>query len=55
MKAVLNFLNDDRGVDLIEYALLAALIGVAAMGALTTLEDGISAKFGAINTAISTP
>ena len=49
-KALANFWTDDRGVDLIEYALLAGLIGVVAVTAITS----IGSKVGSIYTAIET-
>ena len=50
MKALMNFVNDDRGVDLIEYALLAGLIGVVAVTAI----GAIGTKVGSIYTQIQT-
>jgi pilus assembly protein Flp/PilA len=48
---ITRFITDDRGADLIEYALLTGLIALAAVGALgtvgtslTTLFDKIKAK-----------
>ena len=49
-KALASFWIDDRGVDLIEYALLAGLIGVVAVTAITA----IGTKVGTIYTAIET-
>jgi pilus assembly protein Flp/PilA len=37
--------NEESGQDLIEYALLAALIALAAIAAMTQLGFGINAKF----------
>lgn len=44
--------NSQKGVTMIEYALIAALIAVAAVGALTLLGGDLKAKFEAISTAI---
>jgi pilus assembly protein Flp/PilA len=48
-KAFTTFVNDDRGVDLIEYALLAGLIGVAAITAVTGIGTQVSRILGAVN------
>ncbi len=50
--AVLNVLASKRGAAMVEYALLAALIAVVAIGTLTTLGTTISGKFTSISTAI---
>lgn len=46
-----NFVKDESGQDLAEYALLLALIALLAVGAIGVLSDGINAKF---NEAAST-
>lgn len=43
-----NLLKDETGATAIEYGLLAALISVAAMGAMTTLGTGLSDIFGGV-------
>jgi pilus assembly protein Flp/PilA len=45
---ITRFVTDDRGADLIEYALLAGLISLAAVATLTTLGTSISGLFGRI-------
>ena len=40
-KSIAEFLKDDRGATAIEYGLLAALLGVALIGAFTALGDTI--------------
>jgi pilus assembly protein Flp/PilA len=52
-KALTNFVNDEQGVDLIEYALLAGLIGVAAITAVTGIGSQISRIMGAVNTKLT--
>ena len=47
-----EFLRNTEGQDLIEYALLAATIGLGVVGAMTTLRNAISTEFGAIGTSI---
>ena len=49
---MMNFLRDENGVTAIEYGLIAALIAVAIMVALTTLGTGLSTNFGEIATNI---
>jgi pilus assembly protein Flp/PilA len=45
MLRVRNFLSDESGVTAIEYALIAALIAVAIIGAVTTVGTNISTEF----------
>ncbi|NDF70467.1 MAG: Flp family type IVb pilin [Betaproteobacteria bacterium] len=45
-------LSKQAGVTMIEYALIAALVGVAAIVALTTLGTDIKNKFTAIGTSV---
>lgn len=54
MKNLLNNLMcDESGQDLIEYALVAGLIGVATVAAMSGLAGKISTSFGNIGTAIT--
>jgi pilus assembly protein Flp/PilA len=48
-----NLLNDESGQDLIEYALVAAVIGLGATAAMTTLATTISTTFGSIGTKLT--
>ncbi len=51
-----NFLrqtNHQKGVTMIEYALIAAVVAVALLGTLTALEGGIDAAFQKVITALS--
>ncbi|MBK5915465.1 Flp family type IVb pilin [Rhodocyclus purpureus] len=43
-----------KGVTMIEYALIAALVGVAAVTALVALGGNISDKFEAVSTELTT-
>jgi pilus assembly protein Flp/PilA len=45
-------LSKQAGVTMIEYALIAALVGVAAIASLTTLGTDIKAKFNSIGSSI---
>ena len=44
--------SDERGVTAMEYGLIAALIAVVIITALTTIGTSLSAKFQAIATAL---
>ncbi len=46
-------LQDERGQDLVEYALIVALIALAATAAITTVGTDISAIFARIHTALT--
>ena len=47
-----NLLSDESGQDLIEYALIAALIAVAAIAAMKGLTNKISNEFNAIGNSL---
>jgi pilus assembly protein Flp/PilA len=47
-----KILADDRGQDLIEYALLGALIAVACIAAEQTLATAIVTEFGLISSSL---
>jgi pilus assembly protein Flp/PilA len=47
-----SLLNDESGQDLIEYALIAALIAVAAITALKGLDNKISNEFNTIGNSL---
>jgi pilus assembly protein Flp/PilA len=48
MANILSFLLDHRGVTAIEYALIAALLAVVIIGALSTLGGHASNTFGTV-------
>ena len=50
----IGFLHDETGQDMIEYALVAALVGVGAVTALKSLNTKISAAFTSIGTTLTT-
>jgi pilus assembly protein Flp/PilA len=52
MQLLKQFLRDEEGVTAIEYGLIAALIAVAIIAAVTTLGTTIAEKFGVITTAL---
>ena len=49
-----RFVRETEGQDLIEYALLAALIGVVVATAMSALATSISNEFGSIGTKVTT-
>jgi pilus assembly protein Flp/PilA len=49
-----NLMNDESGQDLIEYALVAALVGLGAVAAMKSLGTTISTAFTSIGTTLST-
>ena len=51
---VLRLLQETEGQDLIEYALLAALIGLAASTAMSALGGAVNTKFGNVSTSLTT-
>lgn len=48
-----NFLRDESGQDLIEYALVAAIIALGATAAMTTLATTISTAFTTVGTKLT--
>jgi pilus assembly protein Flp/PilA len=53
MRTITQFMGDDQGADLIEYALLAGLISLAAVATLTTVGTSITGLFGKISTKLN--
>jgi pilus assembly protein Flp/PilA len=49
----LQLLKDESGQDLIEYALVVALIAFAATAGMSTLAADINSAFGAIGTKLT--
>ena len=48
------FIRDESGQDLIEYALVAAIIALGATAAMTSLAGTISSTFTKIGTSLTT-
>ncbi|HUY95682.1 MAG TPA: hypothetical protein VMU71_10300 [Terracidiphilus sp.] len=48
-----NFLSADEGQDLVEYALVIALIALAATAGMKTLASDISAAFSTVGTTLN--
>ena len=49
-----RFVKDDDGATAIEYGLIAALVSVAAIGALTAMGNSLSTMFNTVATALQT-
>ncbi|WP_082219242.1 Flp family type IVb pilin [Massilia sp. NR 4-1] len=54
MKAIHNFLRDEQGVTAIEYGLIAALIAVVIIGAVTIVGTQLNKTFTAVGTKLTT-
>ena len=50
---IARFVRETEGQDLIEYALLAALIALATTGAMTLLSSSISTEFNNIGGSVT--
>jgi pilus assembly protein Flp/PilA len=48
-----NLVNEESGQDLIEYALVAALVGLGAVAALNGLSNSIKNAFNAIGSGLT--
>jgi pilus assembly protein Flp/PilA len=53
LQFVKTFAADDSGQDLVEYALVAMLVGVAAMSALRVLQNTVGGAFTGVNGALA--
>jgi pilus assembly protein Flp/PilA len=49
-----NLMQDESGQDLIEYALVAALVGLGAVAAMKTLGTNISSAFTSVGSNLTT-
>jgi pilus assembly protein Flp/PilA len=47
------FLNDESGQDLIEYALVAALVGLGAVAAMKGLSNAVGNSFNGVGNALT--
>ena len=52
LKIITRLLRDDSGATAIEYGLIAALVAVAAVGAMTTVGTNLSATFNNVATKL---
>ena len=53
LSILMNLLRDESGQDLIEYALVAALIALGAIAAMNNVATGISNAFSAVSSDLS--
>jgi pilus assembly protein Flp/PilA len=54
MTSLKKFLNDESGATAIEYGLIAALVSVAIIGALTAMKNGLNTTFNKVATELNT-
>ncbi|MDB5569497.1 MAG: Flp/Fap pilin component [Hyphomicrobiales bacterium] len=52
-KVLKRFMNDESGATAIEYGLIAGLISVVIIGAVTLIGTSLTTKFTAISTALN--
>lgn len=52
MAKFLKMIKNDKGATAIEYGLIAALIAVAAIGAMTSIGTSLSATFSEVGTSL---
>ena len=50
---VIQFVRDEDGATAIEYGLIAALVSVAAIGALTAMGTSLSSMFNTVSSSLS--
>ncbi len=53
LKRFKQFCGDESGATAIEYGLIAALVSVAAIGALTTMGESLQTMFGKVSDSMS--
>ncbi len=53
MKTLNSFLKDESGATAIEYGLIAALISIAAIVAMTTLGNSLKNSFGTVSNTLT--
>jgi pilus assembly protein Flp/PilA len=51
---LVNLVQDESGQDLIEYALVAALIALGSVAAMNSLSSSISTAMGSVGTSLTT-
>jgi pilus assembly protein Flp/PilA len=45
MKQIMNFLKDDEGATMVEYAIMVALIAIVSIAVITTLGENVNETF----------
>ena len=53
LSKIRSFVADESGATAIEYGLIAALVSVAAIGALTAMGGSLNTMFTAVSTALT--
>lgn len=53
-KTICKFLRDERGATAIEYGLIAGLVSVAAIAALSAMGTSLQGIFGIVSTQLNT-
>jgi pilus assembly protein Flp/PilA len=53
LKQIKSFCADESGATAIEYGLIAALVSVAAIGALTTMGDTLNTLFTTVSNSMN--
>ena len=48
-----NLMKEDSGQDLIEYALVAALVGLGCVGSISSLTNSIGNSFNGVSSALT--
>ena len=48
-----NFVSDESGQDLIEYALVAAIVALGAIGSMRSLANSIGNSFNSVGNSLS--
>ena len=53
MKAIINFLRDDRGMQTAEYMIMGTVMGAGSVGAVKAVRDGQVEKFDQMKNALN--
>ena len=53
IRNIIRFAGNEDGATAIEYGLIAALVSVAAIGALTAMGNSLSTMFNTVSSALS--
>ena len=54
LQGIKRFVRDEEGVTMVEYGLIAALIAVVCLAAVTVIGTQLNITFGKIGTALTT-
>lgn len=55
MQKIRNFVKNNKGATAIEYGLIAALIAVAAIAAMSSIGGALNTTFSNVNDSLRTP